>query len=393
MVDEESRLTRWLLLSILVHALLLPVINLLQHARIEVVPPKFVDVDLAALPPPPPRPMALPPRALPEPQAPAPPRPAQPDLRLPERQIVTPPDAGEEKAPPENTRLLSDRDNVVSQESVQRAPLTRPDGAPKSESAPQDVRMKAAAGKKPATAESARAVAPAEPRQRRAERPLQQENTQVASLPKLDQLLPGGDFASVARQVAREPEPPTADSGAEERRRLFMGDAGPVLSMRPGISDFLPGIRESNITLLNTKAERFAPFVRRVAGRVFQHLDIRLRQSVAGVTVSSGHEYAVVEAVMSKQGRLVSARIVERQSTSSLAADRILLSVTEPNTFFDANPPPGAEGNDGNIHFILLVDLQVMGEQDPRSGRISAGYQGIAGVGLDSAPRRRDASD
>jgi hypothetical protein len=159
--------------------------------------------------------------------------------------------------------------------------------------------------------------------------------------------------------------------------------------MRPGISDFLPGIKEGSITLLNTKAERFAPFVRRVAGRVFQHLDIRLRQTVRGGVVSGGHEYAVVEAVMSKAGRLVSAKVVERQSNSSLAADRILLSVTEPDTFFDANPPAGAEGNDGNIHFLLMIDLQVQAVQDPRSGRTVAGYQGVAGVGLDAAPGQR----
>ena len=167
-----------------------------------------------------------------------------------------------------------------------------------------------------------------------------------------------------------------------------MLDRREAFAVRPGINDFLPGVREGDITLLNTKAERFAPFVRRVAGRIFQHLDIRLRQSINQSGLRNGEEYAVVEAIMSKQGRLVSAKVVERQSTSMLNADRILLSVTEPETFFDANPPPGAEANDGNIHFILLVQLAVQTVQDPRSGRVGAGYHGIAGVGLDSAPKQ-----
>ncbi|GBD27776.1 hypothetical protein HRbin30_03132 [bacterium HR30] len=210
---------------------------------------------------------------------------------------------------------------------------------------------------------------------------------QVASLPKIDQLLPSlGDVP-----VAAAPPTPAQGGAAGNgpARRFLLDTGGPTFALQPGTADFLPGIREGNITLLNTKAERFAPFVRRVATRVFQHLDIRLRQTARAGNASAGREYAVVEAIMDRQGRLVRARVVERQSTSTFGADRVLLSVTTPETFFDANPPAGAEGSDGNIHFLLLIDLDIVAVPDPRTGRMAVGYRGIAGVGLDALADRR----
>lgn len=384
MVDE-SRLTRWLIVSVLLHGLALSLLPLWRNARVEMAVPKFVDVDLTALPP-----IAAPrPRRPVAPAAAVPPNAAEqqqpPALPLPDRQIVTPPDAGEEKAPTE-TRLLSDRDNTVAEQMVKRADRPVPPDVPKRVDAPeQKEKSEEPAAKAPKPAAQREHAAPAPSRRERS------SDTQVAALPRLDQLLPpGGDLAAVARQAAEPPAAPAAkaDSGGNRRLLLEQGRTE-AFSMRPGVNDFLPGIRAGDITLLNTKAERFAPFVRRVAARVFQHLDIRLRQTALSGPVSSGREYAVVEAVMSREGRLMEARVLERQSTSTLGADRILLSVTQPDTFFDANPPPGAEANDGNIHFVLLVDLQVQAVQDQRSGRVHTGYNGIAGVGLDTTPEDR----
>jgi hypothetical protein len=384
MVDE-SRLTRWLIVSVLLHGLALSLLPLLRSARVELPVPKFVDVDLTALPPAPP----VRPRPAPAPVAPAPraaaEQPPPPALPLPDRQIVTPPDAGEEKAPSE-TRLLSDRDNTVPEQMVKRADRPVPPDVPKRVDAPgqKETSEPPAKASKQAAARPERVAALPARRQGSSE-------TQVAALPRLDQLLPpGGDLAAVARQAAESPEPAAAKPQSGERRRLLLEQGRTeAFSMRPGVNDYLPGIRAGDITLLNTKAERFAPFVRRVAARVFQHLDIRLRQTALAGGASSGREYAVVEAIMSREGRLIEARVLERNSTSTLGADRVLLSVTQPDTFFDANPPPGAEANDGNIHFVLLIDLQVQAVQDPRSGRVHTGYHGVAGVGLDTTPEDR----
>ena len=40
-----------------------------------------------------------------------------------------------------------------------------------------------------------------------------------------------------------------------------------------------------------------------------------------------------------------------------------------------------------DIHFILLVDLMVQVGADPRTGGVSTGYYGMAGVGLDTMPK------
>lgn len=375
----ERRLAWGLLASLLLHWMALSMLRTPGLTPALPASLRPIEVDLAPLPPPA---RARPPAALPAPAQPEQPEqapPQEPNLALPERQIVAPPDAGEEQ-PPEQTRLLSDRDNRVREEMVQRAERYQEKRAAKAEGAP---------------AKRSHVVDPSETagRQRRrekAETAPSAAGEQVAALPKLEQLLPSlGDVAVSA------PTRPTPAGGAEAEtearpaRRLLLDSGGPAFSVHPGTADFLPGIREGNITLLNTKAERFAPFVRRVAARVFQHLDIRLRQTARAGVASPGREYAVVEAVMDRQGRLVRARVVERQSTSTFGADRVLLAVTTPETFFDANPPPGAEASDGHIHFLLLIDLDVVAVPDPRTGRVAVGYRGIAGVGLDALADRR----
>ncbi|MCX8073289.1 MAG: hypothetical protein N3C12_12680 [Candidatus Binatia bacterium] len=368
----DRRLIWGLVASLLVHMMLL---TSLRSSWFSIVPPQAllpIEVDLAPPPPPPPAPKANELPLEPAPNA----EPAQPQLVLPERQIVNPPDAGEE-ATPRNTRLLSDRDNRVAEETVRRA--DRYQEKPAKQAAATERRQKESAG---AAAGSNRAS------EHKAMKNPAPAGEQIAALPKLDQLLP--NIGDVSLPAAAQPTP--AEGGTSEagpKRRLLLDSGGPTFSVQPGTADFLPGIREGNITLLNTKAERFAPFVRRVAARVFQHLDIRLRQTARAGNASAGREYAIVEAIMDRQGQLVRARVVERQSTSTFGADRVLLSVTTPDTFFDANPPPGAEASDGYIHFLLLIDLDIVTVPDPRSGRIAVGYRGIAGVGLDALADRR----
>lgn len=371
---EESRLARWMAASLGLHLLLLALLPGLR--QLPATPPALLEVDLASLPPPAPRlrPAPAPPAVVPVPAVP-----------LPSQQIVSPSDAGEERAPVE-TRLLSDRDNAVQEMQVKRGdggPVANEDRSAETERDPP-AREKPAEAKPPARPVVARRPEPAQPAQVR-------PPADAKPLPRLSDLLPGeGDLAALARSEPSIPPPDSEVRRPESPRRLQLDGGGRVaFSSRPGINDFLPAIREGDITLLNTKAERFAPFVRRVAARVFQHLDMRLRQTARSGAMSAGREFAVVEAIMSRDGQLVHARVRQRESTTSIGADRLLLSVTEPDTFFDSNPPPGAEAEDGQIHFLLLIDLQVQAANDPRSGRTVFGYHGIAGVGLDVAPERR----
>jgi hypothetical protein len=374
-MTDQARLSWALALSLLLHMTLLALLPVLRRLSVPVAASSTVEVDLSQLALPARKPAARP--APPPPQAapqPAPEAQPPPPVVLPQRQIVSPSDQGEQK-PPEETRLLSDRDNTVPQEMIRR-------GQP----APGKLEAEAKAEK----AEKKEAAPPVEKavvrRQAAPAKPAQAAPQQMASLPKLDQLLPPvGDIITQGFSKPEEPRPQEQVASAPHQRNLFAGSGG-AFSARPGISDFLPTIREGDVTLLNTKAELFAPFVRRVATRVFQHLEIRLKQAARGRPGGSGREYAEVEAVMSKKGQLISARVLQKESNTNIAAYRELLSATEPDVFFDANPPPGAEANDGNIHFILLVDLHVQSAVDQRTGAPATGYYGIAGVGLDSAP-------
>lgn len=282
-----------------------------------------------------PKPAVPPPQAAPQPE-PEPERAAEPPperkIPLPEQQIVAPPDAGKEESPPD-TRFLSDRDNVVEKQTVKRGePRPGEDGK--------------------------RAEAPAEKVGERKSRrdDVREPGRQLASLPRLEQLLPS------AVQIAREgygqaePEAEAAEHESSPKTdRLRSGQVWLPRTEITGTLDFLPDVQPGDITLLNTKAERFAPFVRRVALRVFQNLLISLRRQISSVRHST-EEAVTMEAIMSPAGDLVSTNVTQRSARVALASDHLLQQACF-DGFFDRNPPPGAESADGQIHFLLRTHV------------------------------------
>jgi hypothetical protein len=366
-MTDQARLTGALVLSVLLHGLLLTLLPLWRHAQLQIPVPALVDVDLVNLPKP--AAPAHPPRAASAPAqaAPAPPPPAIP---LP-KQIVAMPEQGEEKEP-ENARFLSDRDNTVKEETVRHGePLAgNPDAKP---AAPPEQKAKAeprAEAKPEAKAEAKAKPRPMPP----APHPATEHKTQLAALPKLDQLLPQpGDFARGGGGTLSEPEPrappPVQEAAAPRGQDLLrFGDPWRTGGTRGATMDALPSIREGDITLLNTKAEKFAPFVRRVAVRVFQNFLI-----MVGRTSGEGgapEEYAAVEAVMDHEGNLLKLVPQDRSISAALATDRSLQEAIREG-FFDRNPPPGAEGADGYIHFAFQARVVLMLEP---SGRRVPGY-------------------
>ncbi len=373
-MTDQSRLTWALIVSVLLHGLLLTLLPFIRRAHIEIpTPPPLLDVDVVSLP------KAAPPAA----KAPAPAALQQqaaaqpPPVLVPDRQLVSPPDAGEEK-PPENPRLLSDRDNTVKEETVHRAEPAAGDPDAKPAPPPQEV--------KPAKPEAAPAAPKPQPvaKPQAVPRPplaRESQHTQVASLPKLDQLLPpAGDLINEGLIKPQEAPPapaPQQQASVQRNDLLRHGDPWRSGGVRGGSLDFLPSIREGDITLLNTKAEQFAPFVRRVAVRVFENFRILLRRSIDSRSAESVEEYATIEAIMDKQGRLLSIQARDRSTNAALATDRNLQAATREG-FFDRNPPPGAESNDGNIHF--LFDARVGLLSDP--GRGVVGYRALFQAGL-----------
>ncbi len=332
-------------------------------------------------PPPPPLPEAAtapeaiaPAEPAPQVEAPAEPPPPELEIPLPEQQIVSMPDAGEER-PPADTRFLSDRDNVVEEETVSRgepAPSQDLDGDdiaaadPDAEIAEPDPNLAASetlgsgAASQPGESNPARANSDG-----RADRPL----------PDLASLMPNA-LALAAQQASRTPAPEAEAGGAPEAKARQRSAVAwePSTALR-GTLDHLPDIRPGNVTLLNTKAEVFAPFVRRVMLRVFQNMMIMLRRS-AGSMRPGANEQIEAEAIMSPEGNMIGLRFTQRSTSMSIGLDRMLTEACN-EAFFDRNPPPGAAGKDGNIHFVMRTVVQTY----PAQGG-SVAMSGLFGVGL-----------
>jgi hypothetical protein len=352
------------LLSLALHAALLLLLGSEALPRMDLAPPPAIAVKI--LPPaaparPAPAPKAEP--AAPPPAAEAPPaepeKPPEPEpepekppeqkIPLPEQQIVSPPDGGVEK-PPEETRFLSDRDTTVEEQMVRRGePQPGEEESPPEKAAPK------------------RDAAPAP-------RPQRREPVRVASLPRLDQLLPSAVEIADA-ELARQRESEAAQGGSETKRRRGADVPFPSSDVY-GTLDFLPDVQSGHITLLNTKAELFAPFVRRVALRVFQNLLILLRRELARFGQST-EEIVTIEAVMSPEGDLVATEVTQHSRQLSLGTDRLIQQACLQG-FFDRNPPPGAEAADGNIHFLLRTRVLAVAS----AGGVQYGYRIAFQAGL-----------
>lgn len=363
-MTDRLRLPNAILLSIVLHALVLSLLPVLRQMR-AAPPAPLLDVDVVSLPPPA---RAVPPAPPPPAPAVAPPaaEPA-PAIPMPKQQAVSPPDAGEEK-PPKDTRLTSDQDNTVQQEMVRR-------GEPEPGAEIAGRRSKPPPESAKAAAKTAAQAAPDKPAHAAAGSGSQAPR--MAMAPRLDDLLPS------APQLAREGYGQSAAAGAaaevakpaERNDLLRRGDAWHSASHRLGTLDFLPDIREGDVTLLNTKAELFSPFVRRVALRVFESLIISLRRDLGSVR-RTAEETVTMEAIMNRRGDLVRLDLKERSNTGALATEHNLQQACY-DGFFDRNPPPGAESADGNIHFLFAVHVSIA--VDP-NGRQSG--QAIFSAGL-----------
>lgn len=132
----------------------------------------------------------------------------------------------------------------------------------------------------------------------------------------------------------------------------------------PGENQFLPGVKEGELTLLNTKSFTYASFVRRVAYRIFDQFTLYVRNtSFRPDDITQINGYAYVEAVMDMKGNLVGMKL--RQSSGSEKWDKLAQDACRAGAW-DGNPPKGAESADGYIHFIFApsTDLLVVGLED-----------------------------
>jgi hypothetical protein len=273
-------------------------------------------------------------------------------------QIVSPPDEINDQEP-ERTRFESDRDNTVIQETVKKGvPRPKPPEPPRE--AKPEVRQPAEPSSG-ARNEPAQAAAPAEPR--------------AAHAPALEDLFASTDELVRAQQGDRaraEAESKAAEAGEGKRRvSIAVAPVAPEWSLpgTQGTFDHLPDIQRGDVTLLNTKANAFAPFVRRVGERVFQHLIIRQRR-LELEQILGARDAAQMRVVLDPRGRLKSVK-VEGQSGSGSMDET--LSEALNTAAFDNNPPPAAANADGDYEFVFQARLRAF-QPGPggRPGRIES---------------------
>lgn len=340
---------------------------------------------------------------------PKPPEP-KPQEKLPE-QMVSPPDQVNDQVP-EKTRLLSDRNSATKEEMVARG-LPRPAPARKEQPPVKEKTVKEVPKSPVQQAKKEPGVAsPTErPTQEREDDPTQptrrtpgtreaskREPLQMAMKPPVATAAPKPELGKKREQEIDEeslakPSPANTAAATKQAPKLFarteellsqgwISDAGKdqeekerrqppqgrdLIAMAPppaeklfalpgpiGTPDVLPDIRQGHLTFLNAKANRFAPFVRRVALRVFQHLIILQRKNLQINDVVAAHDYSTIEAKIDTQGNLK--KLIIQTRSGSYAVDEALLRACE-NGAWDENPPTEAVAEDGMIHFIFRSDI------------------------------------
>lgn len=250
---------------------------------------------------------------------------------LPREQIVSPSESPEAKEAPQKA-FLSKSNSKVEKESIKRGLEPSAPQPPKKISKPQP------------------------PRSKQTKEALQTNQKKQKAKP--DKLLLANNilqkqFGSLKLEEKTEEQKKQLE-GINRSRARKMAQAEPFSRLRTsstfGSADYLPRIPDGDITLLNTKADRFAVFVHRVALQVFGSLRQKNWAELSRREVQSLDGFAIVRAVMSPQGKLL--RVEVSKSSGLRAFDEILAGAAREGTW-DQNPPEKAVAADGNIHFIF----------------------------------------
>lgn len=313
------------------------------------------------------------------------------------KQIVSQPSQPNEPnlAAPTETNYLSERDQAVAKEQIKRGdPLAGPVVAPKSRSSrePAPPAAAAAAQNPPAKTSSAKPAPqaaeqpPSNQRQSdqppsNQQQPRSPQSPPPGSAPRLKTLAldqgtllskfvapagaanerqdpdqaPGGAVSATADNLSKNANsqllttsPLTSTQGYTPFSRP-MGSGAQFMG-RFGSSDYLPNLPDGDITLLNTKADQFAVFVRRVATRVFSELRSAGWENLSAGEIRRIEGFATVKAELSLDGRLLSVTTIN--ASGSPRFDSTLTEATNRGAS-DPHPPPAARAPNGNIIFIF----------------------------------------
>lgn len=150
-----------------------------------------------------------------------------------------------------------------------------------------------------------------------------------------------------------------------------------------GTQDFLPNLPDGDITLLNTKANQFAVFVRRVATQVFGQLRITGWEQLLASDIqkiSNASNGSVVRAILSTSGELLN--VILEEPSGSPRFDQALIEAAKRGAK-DPNPPKAAIAPDGNIHFIFQAKSWVRYQPSPQTGSLSERRWLLLSTGLE----------
>lgn len=296
-------------------------------------------------------------------------------LRSPQKQIVSPP-LQKALTPPENTNNLSESDSVAVREQIKRGDNGGAPGAPSSMPPSQQHQQKPQEQQQPQQRPQEQQPQP------RPQPPREQSKGEhpIKSL-KLDD-------ATLAMKFGNSQAPhPAPQSSAASRSslndyRAFSRPPGSGAAFlgTAGISDHLPNLPDGDITMLNAKANTYASFVRRVAVQVFTQLRSQGWERISRQQIQQLQDFTTVEAVLSKEGHLLGVKIHATSGSSSF--DSVVQQSVKVGAQ-DPNPPPGAEAQDGLIHFIFKARSWSQMGVNPRSGMSSEHRWLLLATGLE----------
>jgi TonB family protein len=123
-----------------------------------------------------------------------------------------------------------------------------------------------------------------------------------------------------------------------------------------GSSDYIPGISDGDITLLNAKADKFATFVRRVATQVFYRLKQQSWSALSAADIRAAKGSAVFRAKLSPTGELKDVEFLQKSESRNF--DEAVLQAIH-SSARDPHPPAEAVAKDGYINFIFMAKVWV----------------------------------
>ena len=255
------------------------------------------------------------------------------DIPQPKKQIVTPPKEKAEE-PPKETPFLTDFNTKAEVEQIKRG---ENGGAIKS-------KLQKEGEQTPSSKISKKKPKPKAAKEKKTPLDLKPNN----------ELLSKFALKEPQEELEETSEPFSRSPGSSAQ---FLGLSGS--------SDFIPHLKDGDITLLNAKADKFAVFVRRVAIQVFNEIKDEGWRYLAAHEIRQLKQYSTVIAKLSPEGELLSIQLEESSGVNRFD-EALKRSVSK--GAHDPHPPPAAAASDGNFHFIFQARSWSKRYGNPRQG-------------------------